>query len=635
LFRELEFRSLAAKLPESTRATDQRSRPQSTRLATPVLVVDEQALADMVRDVGAAGAVAIDVETDGTSPVASNLVGIAVATAPDRAYYVPVAYEGGGTLALDVVSAVLGPALAGHSNVVAHHGKFDLAVLERHGFDGITITFDTMLAAYLLGESGLGLKDLAFKHLGWEMTQITELIGTGRTQITMDRVPLDAVTRYAGGDVEATVRLMPILAEDLRERDQVELLGTIELPLVPVLVRMERRGIAIDADQLRALSGELEAQLAKLERSIYEAAGHELNINSPKQLATVLFDELKLPSGRRNKTGLSVGQEVLDNLRGMHPVVDNILEFRTLAKLKSTYVDSLPQQVNPRTGRIHTTFNQTIASTGRLSSVDPNLQNIPIRTSIGRKVRRAFVADNRPEYRIADEEIVFLSADYSQMELRIMAHCSQDPALVEAFRHGIDVHRATAAEVFGVPIEEVTSEQRSTAKTVNFGIMYGMGAYGLSRDTGLPRAEATRFIERYMEKFQGVRAYLDETLRGAVRQGYVTSLYGRRRYVPDITASGPRRQAAERAAINMPLQGTAADIMKLAMIEVDRRLAESGLRAQMLLQVHDELLFETPVTELDRLRKLVVDAMMDVAKLSVPLEVETSFGHNWDEMTEF
>jgi DNA polymerase-1 len=635
LFRELEFRSLAAKLPESTREPEPTTRPQSTQLAAPVLIVDEQALMAMVDDIAAADAIAIDVETDGTNPVQSNLVGIAIATAADRAYYVPVAYEGGGILDPDTVRAKLAPAVVAHPNVVAHHGKFDLAVLERHGYQGIDLKFDTMLAAYLLGESGLGLKDLTFKHLGWEMTQITELIGTGRGQITMDRVPLDAVTRYAGGDVEATLRLKPIVDEDLREREQLDLLHTIEMPLVPVLVRMEARGIAIDVEQLRELSKELEQQLAVAERAIYEAAGHEFNINSPKQLATVLFEELKLQSGRRNKTGLSVGQEVLDGLRGAHPVVDHILEFRTLSKLKSTYVDSLPQQVNPRTGRVHTTFNQTIASTGRLSSIDPNLQNIPVRTAVGRKVRRAFVADNRPEHRIAEGEIVFVSADYSQMELRIMAHCSQDPALVSAFQHGIDVHRATAAEVFGVPIEQVTSDQRSTAKTVNFGIMYGMGAYGLSRDTGLPRAEAAKFVERYMERFQGVRAYLDETLRGAVRNGYVSSLYGRRRYVPDITASGPRRQAAERAAINMPLQGTAADIMKLAMIEVDRRLLDSDLKAQMLLQVHDELLFEAPVSELQALRELVVDAMMGVAKLSVPLEVETSYGHNWEEMTDF
>jgi DNA polymerase-1 len=386
---------------------------------------------------------------------------------------------------------------------------------------------------------------------------------------------------------------------------------------------------------LTGINREISAQIDKLEQQIYEAVGHEFNIGSTRQLATVLFDELQLPSGRRNKTGLSVGQEVLDALRGAHPVVDMILEQRTLKKLKSTYVDALPLQVNPKTGRIHTNFNQTIASTGRLSSTDPNLQNIPIRTAVGRQIRRAFIADNRPEYRHFDEESVLFSADYSQMELRIMAHCSQDEVLLDAFNHGRDIHAATAAEVFNVPLEQVTPEQRSTAKTVNFGIMYGMQAYGLSRDTGMSRQDATVFVERYMSRFQGVRRYLDETLRKAQTQGYVESLYGRRRYVPDITAPGPRRQSAERAAINMPLQGTAADIMKLAMIEVARRISESGLRGEMLLQVHDELLFETPKSELERLRALVIETMEGVGNLSVPLGVETSWGPNWEEMTDF
>jgi DNA polymerase-1 len=326
---------------------------------------------------------------------------------------------------------------------------------------------------------------------------------------------------------------------------------------------------------------------------------------------------------------------VLDGLRGAHPAVDAILLHRTLKKLKSTYIDALPLQVNPKTGRIHTNYNQTIASTGRLSSTDPNLQNIPIRTEVGRQIRRAFVADNRPQYRRFDEETVFLSVDYSQMELRIMAHCSGDPALVTAFQEGLDVHTATAAQVFGVPLEEVTSAMRSTAKSVNFGIMYGMQAYGLSRDTGMPRDQARKFIEDYMNHFKGVRDYLDRTLRDAVRTGYAESLYGRRRYLPEITSTGPRRQAAERAAINMPLQGTASDIMKIAMIQVAKRLDESKLRGEMLLQVHDELLFETPKSELDDLRALVTETMEGVSTLSVPLGTEASWGPNWEDMRDF
>ena len=634
LFRRLEFRSLAAKLPQSHREREPERREQSSQLAEPALVTDAERLAEVVAAIEDAPAIAIDVETDGTHPVFCALVGVAIATAPDQAWYVPVQHETAATLPLEIVARTLRPALAAHPNVVAHHGKFDLAVLQRHGFNGIRLNFDTMLAAYLLGESGIGLKDLAFKHLGWEMTAITALIGVGRNQITMDRVPLNEQARYAGADVEATLRLLPHFETELAEREQTRLLRDIELPLVPVLINMERTGIAVDVDQLRALGDEMARQIADHERLIYETVGHEFNINSTQQLGKVLFEELGLPSGRKNKTGYSVGQETLDGLRGAHPAVDAILEYRTLNKLKSTYVDSLPNQVNQDTGRVHTTFNQTIASTGRLSSTDPNLQNIPIRTAIGRQVRRAFVADNRPEHRHFDEEAVLFSADYSQMELRLMAHFSQDPALVNAFKQGLDVHRATAAEVFDVSIDQVTSEMRSTAKTVNFGIMYGMQAYGLSRDTGMSRQDSTRFIERYMQRFAGVRAYLDSTLREAVRNGYVTSLYGRRRYVPDIAATGPRRLAAERAAINMPLQGTAADIMKLAMVDVSTKLAASGLRAELLLQVHDELLFETPTSELAALRPLVVDAMMEVVNLSVPLEVETSFGPNWEEMTD-
>lgn len=635
LFRELEFRSLAARLPDSHREPSDVELEPSGQLSSPVTVTSLEALAALAEEIANADEVSLDVETDGTSPILSNLVGIAIATAPTSAYYVPVAHATEAFIPMDTARDVLAPVLAAHDNVVTHHGKFDLALLERHGFHGVRLKFDTMLAAYLLGETGIGLKDLAFRYLGWEMTPITELIGTGRNQITMDHVPLEKATNYAGADVEATMRLRPPLQEMVTDRNQMDLLESIELPLVPVLIEMESIGIAVDVDVLTRINVEITAQIETLERSIYDLVGHEFNLGSTKQLATVLFDEIGLPSGRRTKTGYSVGQEVLDALRGEHPVVDMILEQRTLKKLKSTYVDALPQQIHPVTGRVHTTYNQTIASTGRLSSTDPNLQNIPIRTPVGRQVRRAFVADNRPQYRRFDEESILFSADYSQMELRIMAHYSQDEALVSAFQQGLDIHAATAAEIHGIDIADVTSAQRSMAKSVNFGIMYGMQAYGLSRDTGMSRAESVAFIERYMNRFQGVRSYLDSTIKQAIRDGYVSSLFGRRRYVPDINAQGPRRQAAERAAINMPLQGTASDIMKIAMIRVAERLRESKLRGEMLLQVHDELLFETPVSELDALRKLTVETMEGAADLSVPLGVETSIGPNWEEMRDF
>ncbi|MCC6935459.1 MAG: DNA polymerase I, partial [Thermomicrobiales bacterium] len=512
--------------------------------------------------------------------------------------------------------------------------KFDLTVMVQAGLPDFTIEFDTMLAAYLLGESGIGLKDLAFRHLGWEMTEITSLIGTGRNQTTMDKVPLEKVVPYAGADVESTMRLRPILETELTNREQMQLLKEIELPLVPVLVDMERNGIAVDVAVLEDLSESMAAQIEHLEERIYALVGHEFNLGSTRQMATILFEELGLPSGRRTKTGYSVGQEVLEGLRGAHEVIDLILEHRTIKKIKSTYVDALPLQVNPKTGRVHTTFNQTIAATGRLSSTDPNLQNIPVRSPLGREVRRAFVAANTPEGRLFDEPSVLFSSDYSQVELRIMAHFSQDRALLDAFNNGVDVHRATAAQVFNVPLEDVTPDMRATAKTVNFGIMYGMQAYGLSRDTGMSRQEATQFIERYMSQFDGVRSYLAQTLVEAQQVGYVSSLYGRRRYVPDIAGGGPRRMAAERAAINMPLQATAADIMKIAMINVAKELAESPLRARMILQVHDELLFETPESEVEALRELVSRTMRDAATLSVPLDVESSIGQNWGDMVD-
>jgi DNA polymerase I len=634
LFRSLEFRSLIQRLPDSHHAPAEVEVEQSSQQAEPITVRDRAGLEALAKEIASADAVSIDVETDSTNPVTTALVGIAIATAPDKAYYVPVKHESEPIADPAEAAEILGPVLVAHQNIVTHHGKFDMAVMERHGYDRFHLNFDTMLAAYLLGEPGVGLKDLAARHLNWEMTPITDLIGTGRNQITMDRVPIADATLYAGADVESTLRLQPGFQAELTNRGQMKLLQDIELPLVPVLVDMERKGIAVDTAVLAEINEQITAQIEQLEVSIYEHVGHEFNIGSTKQLATVLFEELGLPSGRKNKTGLSVSQDVLDNLRGAHPVVDAILEQRTLKKLKSTYVDSLPNQLNPATGRIHTTYNQTIAATGRLSSTDPNLQNIPIRTPVGRQIRRAFIADNHPEFRHFDDECVLFSADYSQMELRLMAHFSQDETLVSAFKRGLDIHRATAAEVFGVPLDDVTSDQRSTAKTVNFGIMYGMQAYGLSRDTGMSRQDATKFIERYMSQFQGVRRYLDETLKFAVAHGYVESAYGRRRYVPDIAASGPRRQASERAAINMPLQGTASDIMKIAMIRVAERLAASGLRAEMLLQVHDELLFETPVAEMEQLAGLVEETMESVGELSVPLEVEMSYGPNWEEMTD-
>jgi DNA polymerase-1 len=632
IFQELEFRSLLARLPDHDGTDSIGNLVEPSPLGEPIAPTTADELRGLADEIRAAPMIAVDVETTGLDPLRCELVGIAVATAPDASYYIPLNHLEGELATPDDADQIVRPAIEGHGNVIAHNAKFDLAVLQRYGYGKLKIAGDTMLSAYILGENSVGLKDLAFNRLGWEMTPITDLIGTGRNQLTMDQVPVAEVLPYAAADVEATLRLEPLLTADVREREQQSLLDTIEVPLIPVLARMERAGIALDAGMLEELGRQLEAQIDEIRAEIYHAVGHEFNVNSPQQLAGVLFDDLGLQSGRRTRTGRSVAQGVLEGLRGAHDVVDLILEYRQLTKLKSTYVDALPLQVNPVTGRIHTNYNQTIAATGRLSSTDPNLQNIPVRTPLGRQVRRAFIADNRPQTRLFDEESILFGADYSQMELRLMAHYSQDEALVEAFQLGQDIHTATAAEVFGVPIDEVTPDQRATAKVVNFGIMYGMQAWGLARDTGMSPTDARDFIARYKERFAGVNNFIEETIRTTERDGYASTMYGRRRYLPDIIMSGPQRQAAERAAINMPIQGSAADIMKLAMLDVDRRLRERGLRSLMLLQVHDELIFEAPVSEVDELRDLVVDAMMHVVELSVPMEVEPKAGQNWEEM---
>ncbi len=632
LFRVLEFRTLVTKLPD---AADESSPPPEIVEATRTVVTQRSQLDSLVKEMQASDAVAFDVETTDTDPMRADLVGIALATSPERSYYIPVRHVNhDGELDEEDLRKAFAPIFANAKPAFyAHNGKYDALVVEQAKFVRPHIDFDSMIAAYLLGDSSVGLKQLAFTRLGIEMTEITELIGRGRSQITMDQTDVQQASDYACGDVEATYLLVNQLGPELEERGQMELFKTIELPLIDVLLDMEQTGIAVDVEFLEQLSSQLSSQIGELETEIYHHAGEEFNINSTKQLGKILFEDLNLPTGRRTKTGFSVSQDVLEGLRDAHPMVGAILEYRQLLKLKSTYVDALPAQVNPKTGRVHTSYNQTIAATGRLSSTDPNLQNIPVRTGIGRSVRRAFIADNRPGRRPWDEDAVFLSADYSQIELRLMAHLSEDETLLKAFRDGQDIHSATAADVFGVDIKDVTSDMRRVAKTVNFGIMYGMQAFGLSRDTGMSRSEAQQFIDRYMARLPGVREFLDRTKQEAASQGYVQSMFGRRRYLPEITSSNFNvRLAAERMAINMPLQGSAADIMKIAMIQVHKALKEQNLRGRILLQVHDELLFELPRSEVEAISTLAKQIMENVIELEVPLAVEQSVGPNWDEL---
>jgi len=638
LFRELEFRTLMQRLPEAKTERAKAAPPKERVPSVRTIVETPEQLAELAARLKAAGVAAVDTETTSLNWMAADLVGIALAVSPHESWYVPLRHQPGERpqLSPEAVHAALGPILCDPGfRVIAHHWKYDLEVLQRAGYAPPALGFETMLAAYLLNETSMRLKDLSFTRLGIEMTEITALIGTGKSQLSMDLVDSRQAGDYACGDVESTFGLAETFRPEIEAAELGPVLYGIEQPLVPVLARMEEAGIAIDVPYLHELSTEIGDRMSELEVEMTEIAGRPVNVGSPKQLGALLFEDLGLPTGRKTKTGYSVDADVLEGLRDKHPIVPLILEHRTLAKLKSTYVDSLPQQVSPVDGRVHTSYNQTIAATGRLSSTDPNLQNIPIRTEMGKRVRRAFIADRRPEHAIVPDAVL-LSADYSQIELRLLADQSGDPFLIEAFTRGDDIHRATAAIVHGIPPEEVTSDQRRIAKTVNFGVLYGMQAFGLSRDTGLPRAEAQAFIDQYWARLPRVKQYFDEVLEFGVKHGYVTSPSGRRRAAPGLTsANGQMRMAAERMAINMPLQGGAADIMKLAMIAVDEELRKRPeLQARMLLQVHDELVLEVSERDLAETADLLRRTMQGVADLKVPLLVEVSAGPNWEEQRD-
>ncbi|MFN2165529.1 MAG: DNA polymerase, partial [Anaerolineae bacterium] len=534
-----------------------------------------------------------DTETTATDPQSADLVGISVAWGEGLSAYVPVGHRGisgsanGGSANGEIDQLPLGDVIAALRSVLesekiekaAHNAEYDLTMLGRYGIRVAGPLFDTMIAEWLIdpGSRNLGLKNLSWVRLGIEMTPITELIGTGRDQITMDQVPIADAARYAAADTDMTWRLVPILRQNLEELALTSLFRDLEMPLVPVLVDMQAAGIALDVGYLAEMSADLQGRLREIEREIFQLVGYEFNINSTQQLSDVLFGTLGLLTQglRKTKSGYySTAAGVLEGLKGQHPVIDLILEQRQLSKLLSTYIDALPAMVNPATGRLHTSFNQTGAETGRISSSNPNLQNIPIRTELGREIRRAFVA--APGH-------LLLAVDYSQVELRILAHISGDETMLAAFGAGEDIHRSTAAKIYHVPLEQVTSEQRSIAKMVNFATSYGVGAFGLASRTDLSRTEAQAFLDAYFETYPGIRRYVDETIKTATRQGYVETLLGRRRYFPVLKSGrrGPEQQRAERAAINHPIQGTAADIIKIAMIRLHDRLRERGLGSRM------------------------------------------------------
>ena len=599
------------------------------------IVRDLDALDAVVAELRKASAIGFNVQTTGTLPMRAEIVGIGLATGPDASWYIPVGHTSTEPLQQLDWSAVrerLAPVLTDASVAKwAHNAKFHQLVLARHGVETEGLTFDSMIAAYLLesNQRAFGLRDLAWSKLQVEMPAGSTLLGTGRSATTMDRLSIEKVGEYARNEAAILCRLVPMLDKELKEAGLDRLFREVELPLVPVLAQMEKNGIAIDVPYLHALSKEMAERVAEIETAAYASVGHEFSLNSPAKLGDVLYKELKLPQAKRTRTGqASTGAEVLEELRGVHPVIDLVLEYRHVTKLKSTYVDALPLMVNPQTHRVHGSFNQTVAATGRLSSTDPNLQNIPVRTDIGKRVRRAFVTGS--------PDTCLLSADYSQIELRVLAHYTEDPTLVEAFANGQDIHAATASEVMDTPLAEVTSDQRRLAKIVNFGILYGMSEYGLAQQSGLPPAEAGAFIKRYFDRFGTVKAFQDKLLHEAESRGYVTTVLERRRYIPELTSKIYNvRQAGIRQAINHPIQGTASDIVKIAMIGVEKLIDEKYPRTLMVLQVHDELLFEIHRDDLDAFARDLCPIMQNAMTLKVPLDVELRAGDNWEELKHF
>jgi DNA polymerase-1 len=632
LLTELEFFSVIRRLPAPTTdgAPPAAGGAKASGMAADVdyrPVQTEEQLEAMLAALQEAGSFAFDTETTGLDPMRAGLVGLSFAVAPGKAWYLPVGHKEGSQLPLEKALARVRPLLESPDLAkCAHNANYDVTVLANHGIHCRNVDFDSMIAAHLLSKNALGLKNLSLDVLGHEMTRITDLIGTGRKQITFDQVDIQAAVQYAAADADMTGRLRGVLEGQLTNEGLTHLLTDMEMPLVPVLVTMQRHGIRMDAGALHEMSRDLNQQMQQVELDLYSSIGHTVNINSPQQLSDLLFKELGLPRTKRTKTGYSTDASSLERLKGLHPVVDNILEYRQISKLKSTYVDALPEMINPHTGRIHTRYNQTGSATGRVSSSDPNLQNIPIRTDLGRQVRKAFVADNAPDW-------VLFSADYSQIELRVLAHLSQDPGLLDAFRRGEDIHSSTASLMFDVPLNQVNPDMRRIAKVLNFGVVYGLSPHGIAQQTGFSREEGVRFTEAYFSKYPGIGEYIESVKTRTRETQYVETVLGRRRYVPEINASNFNvRGAAERMAVNMPIQGTAADIMKLAMVRVHRRLEEERLRAKMLLQVHDELVFEVPQEELEALKELVFDEMPAALELDVTLKVDAKWAYTWGGM---
>ena len=619
IFKEMEF----------SRLLKDYSAPPEAEEEGYTLITGRAELLRLIENLSQAGTIALDIESTSFEPMRAEIVGISFSYRPHQAFYIPLGHtypEAPQQLdkkeALDLLRPLLEDATL---KKYGQNIKYDYILLAKSGIQLQGIAGDTMIASYLLNPSKHrhSLEELAREHLDRQIITYAEVAGSGAKAVPFDRVEVEKACRYSAGNADLTLMLADLLLPKIEAEGFGELFHCVELPLVEVLAGMEMKGVKLDQPLLTSLSEEFSGQLEKISRDVYDLAEEEFNINSPQQLGKILFEKLKLPGGKRTKTGYSTDVEVLTQLAKEFPLPAKVLEYRSLAKLKSTYVDALPLLINPATGRVHTSFHQTVTATGRLSSSDPNLQNIPIRSPEGRRIREAF---------ITEESHWILSADYSQIELRVLAHLSCDSSLLATFQADVDVHAATAAEIFHVEPQLVTPEMRRLAKVINFGIIYGMSAFGLSKELAAPPGVAQAYIDNYFQKYHGVREYIDQSLALARERGYVTTLMSRRRYLADIR-SGNRsvRQFAERIAINAPIQGTAADLIKVAMINIHKRLLKENLRSRLILQIHDELVLEVPEEELSSVRPLVREEMEGVMKLYIPLKVDIGVGRNWAE----
>ena len=638
--RELELFSIIPKIPDvgsidnKDGSTDViQSGYKFEELSNYKTVDTFEELEEMVTDLKNAGVFAFDTETNMLDSMRASLVGISFAISGGKAWYVPVGHDVGTQLPVWQVIDQIKPIFDDDEiSKSGHNLNFDMTVLGNYGIRVNGNLSDSMISAHLLGKKSIGLKNLGLDVLGVNMDPITALIGTGKNQISMAQVPIEKVTSYACADADYSRKIGEIFAKDLDADSLLQLFQKVEMPIIQVLVDMQRQGITLNSEALSVMSEQLDQSINEIANTIFEYVGHTFTISSPLQLSNVLFNELNLPKTKRTKTGFSTDANSLENLKESHPVVAKIMEYRQLTKLKSTYVDSLPGLVNENTGRIHTSYNQTSAATGRISSTGPNLQNIPVRSSLGREVRKAFVAPQ-----VEGEQWYLFSADYSQIELRVLAHLSGDKALVGAFLEDEDIHSATASMMFEVSLDEVSSDQRRIAKVLNFGVIYGLSPFGISQQTEFSPEEGRHFINTYFAKYPGIQSYIDGIKNYVGKTGYVQTILGRRRYIPEVEASNIMiRQAGERMAVNMPIQGSAADIMKLAMIKIHRRLYESKLKSKLLLQVHDELIFEVSPNELSELKGIVYDemphALVGHLDFAVPLKVDVKMGVNWGDM---